>query len=156
MLLFYVLSFFKKGDTIQGETLFKGGGGLLFKEIRYSLFMYIHTGSFACYNFFVHYFATEREQLLTLIFLMQVVLTCQNTTFVLCILAFTSVQIPSPILGSFRWYGILLFVFKISAIILNILILRVVFSWVKQIKNSNFCKCIALFLYKLKSLLTLK
>ena len=25
MLLFYVLSFFKKGDTIQGGTLFKGG-----------------------------------------------------------------------------------------------------------------------------------
>ena len=25
MFLFYVLSFFKKGDTIQGETLFKGG-----------------------------------------------------------------------------------------------------------------------------------
>ena len=31
----YVLSFFKKGDTIQGGTLFKGGGGPLFKEIRY-------------------------------------------------------------------------------------------------------------------------
>ena len=25
MFLFYVLSFFKKGNTIQGETLFKGG-----------------------------------------------------------------------------------------------------------------------------------
>ena len=25
MFLFYVLSFFKKGDTIQGGTLFKGG-----------------------------------------------------------------------------------------------------------------------------------
>ena len=25
MFPFYVLSFFKKGDTIQGETLFKGG-----------------------------------------------------------------------------------------------------------------------------------
>ena len=25
MSLFYVLSFFKKGDTIQGGTLFKGG-----------------------------------------------------------------------------------------------------------------------------------
>ena len=30
----YVLSFFKKGDTIQGETVFKGGGAL-FKEIQY-------------------------------------------------------------------------------------------------------------------------
>ena len=34
--LFYVLSFFKKGDTIQGGTLFKGGHylrkyGILFK-----------------------------------------------------------------------------------------------------------------------------
>ena len=27
MLLFYVLSFFKKGGTIQGGTLSKGGGG---------------------------------------------------------------------------------------------------------------------------------
>ena len=25
MFLFYVLSFFKKGDTIQGDKLFKGG-----------------------------------------------------------------------------------------------------------------------------------
>ena len=25
MFLFYVLSFFKKGDTVQGGTLFKGG-----------------------------------------------------------------------------------------------------------------------------------
>ena len=33
MFLFRVLSFFKKGDTIQGRTLFKGG--TLFKEIRY-------------------------------------------------------------------------------------------------------------------------
>ena len=28
MFLFYVLSFFKKGDTIQGGTLFKGGHDL--------------------------------------------------------------------------------------------------------------------------------
>ena len=28
MFLFYVLSFFKNGDTIQGETLFKGGNYL--------------------------------------------------------------------------------------------------------------------------------
>ena len=33
MFLFYELTFFKKGDTIQAETLFKGG--TLFKEIRY-------------------------------------------------------------------------------------------------------------------------
>ena len=33
MFLFYVLSFFKKGDTIQGRTLFKGG--ILLKEIWY-------------------------------------------------------------------------------------------------------------------------
>ena len=33
MVLFYVLSFFKKGDTIQGGTLFNGG--TLFKEIWY-------------------------------------------------------------------------------------------------------------------------
>ena len=34
MFLFYVLSIFKKGDTIQGGTLFKGGH-YMYKEIRY-------------------------------------------------------------------------------------------------------------------------
>ena len=34
MFLFYVLSFFKKGDTIQGGTLFKGGYYLA-KEVWY-------------------------------------------------------------------------------------------------------------------------
>ena len=37
MFLFHVLSFFKKGDTIQGGTLFKGGHYLrkygMYKEI---------------------------------------------------------------------------------------------------------------------------
>ena len=37
MILFYVLSFFKKGDTIQGGDIIQGR--TLFKEIRYSLFL---------------------------------------------------------------------------------------------------------------------
>ena len=45
MVLFYVLSFFKKGDTIQG--------GILFKEIRY--FILIHP----CVFLPKHYLAIE-------------------------------------------------------------------------------------------------
>ena len=43
MFLFYVLSFFKKGDTIQGETLFKGGHYLRKYSTYFSSnFMKIH------------------------------------------------------------------------------------------------------------------
>ena len=34
MFLFYALSFFQKGDTIQGGDIIQGGG-TLFKEIQY-------------------------------------------------------------------------------------------------------------------------
>ena len=54
MFLFYVLSFFKKGDTIQGGTLFKGGYYLrkygtypkfshIFGPIRIGFQIQIHT-----------------------------------------------------------------------------------------------------------------
>ena len=36
MFLFYVLSFFKKGDTIQGGTLFKRGHYLM-KYVRFQI-----------------------------------------------------------------------------------------------------------------------
>ena len=46
MFLFYVLSFFKKGDTIQGETLFKGGHDLR-KYGMYLTLSFFETGAMA-------------------------------------------------------------------------------------------------------------
>ena len=59
MFLFYVLSFFKRGDTIQGGTLFKGGYYLRKYGIPKKLFGYLQFGKIGVLvNFIIQKFAT--------------------------------------------------------------------------------------------------
>ena len=81
MFLFYVPSFFKKGDTIQGGTLFKGGHylrkyGMYIKNISY-LWMWVHKAFF--HRFLVLIQSTVLVQALEIVFPLWLMMNCLKT-----------------------------------------------------------------------------
>ena len=66
MFLFYVLSFFKKGDTIQGGTLFKKGHYLRKYGIRFTPYIF---GTLACYLLYLDPLVSCESSRCQLIFL---------------------------------------------------------------------------------------